>query len=467
MTIVALFPAFFSAYFAVNRSLHYAFLNVFVPVLFLFPPYYAWKPPIIPDPNFYEAAIGPIMLFFLIRNLPGWRFSIADILVFIFAFGISYSEYLNYNFKEAQNLMANMVLSVLFPYILTKSLIEPAGLGVEFAKRIVLVLSVISLLMVLENHLHGSYTVWQRFLGPIFDAGWHRSVRYRWGMARARGPFVHAIQAGIILAVAFQLQQWLYWNRAWPPQFKGLPKLPLKVAPILTLAIMMGLFAPLSRAPWLAAGLGMITTFSLARIIGLTKNVIFRYLMVGILLAGVVAGGLAMEEIFTQFASVSSEDTSSQERQTIAYRFELYTTYGAIVLQKPIWGWGRLGWPVDPTQPSIDNAYLLLALNHGLVAVGCLFALFITMMLRTFFRIMQEPATKPPQAALSITLLSIFLMELFSLATVSLNSTNMTLLFMMFGWAEGYLMNSSRHQFVGDNISTPISAQPFRFRRTL
>lgn len=467
MNIIALLPAFFSVYFAFTRSPHYAYLNVFVPALFLFPPYFAWKPPMIPDPNFYEAAIGPIVLVFLIRNLPGWRFSIADVLVFVFAFAISYSEYLNYNFKEAQNLMAAMVLSVMFPYLLAKSLIEPAGLGVEFAKRIVFVLCIIALLMILENHFRGSYTIWQRALGPFFDAGWRRAVNYRWGMVRANGPFVHPIQAGIIMAVAFQLQQWLYWNRAWPLQIKGLPKLPLNIPQITTLTIAMGLFAPLSRAPWLAAILGIITTYSLAYVVKLAKSATSRYLMIGVLIGGVAVGGLAMKEAFTQFASVSRGEASSKERETIAYRFQLYETYGIVVLQKPLWGWGRLGWPVDSAQRSIDNAYMLLALNHGLIAVGCLLALFITMMLRLFLRIMQEPASKPPQAALSITLLSVLLMELFALSTVSLNSTNMTLLFLMFGWAEGYLMTSRSYHPITETASSPVSSQPFQFRRTM
>jgi hypothetical protein len=467
MTIVALFPAFFSAYFAFNRSPHYAFLNVFVPTLFLFPPYFAWKPPIIPDPNFYEAAIGPIMLVFLIRRLPGWHFSITDILVFLFAFVLSYSEYLNYNFKEAQNMMASMVLSVLFPYILTKSLIEPAGLRIEFAKRIVLILCVVSFFMVFENHFHSSYTIWQRVLGPIFDAGWFRNIRYRWGMARASGPFVHPINAGIIMAVAFQLQQWLYWNRAWPLQITWLPKLPLNIPQIITLIMAMGLFAPLSRGPWLAVILGIVTTYSLAQVIGLTRNVISRYLMIGVLIGGVAVGGLAMKEIFAQFASVSREEASSKDRETIAYRFQLYETYGAIILQKPIWGWGRLGWPVDKTQASIDNAFLLLALNHGIVASGCLITLFITMILKLFFHLMSKPAAKPAQATFSIVLLSILLSEMFSLSTVSLYGVNTTLLFIIFGWADGYLMSSNRYQFISDNVSTSSSPQPFRFRRTI
>lgn len=469
MTIIALLPALLSVYFAFTRSLNYAFLNIFVLTVFFIPSYFAWKPPMIPDPNFHEAVAGALMLVFLIRGLPGWRFSWADILVLVFAFSVSYSEYTNYSFKEAQNLMANMVLSVLFPYILTKSLIEPAGLRVEFAKRIVFILAIVSLLMITENHLRGSHTIWQKVLGPIFDVGWRRGVIYRWGMVRASGPFVHPINAGIIIAVAFQLQQWLYWNGAWPLKIKWLPKLPLNVPQILTLIIAMGLFAPLSRAPWLAAILGIITTFTLAKVISLTRDVTSRYLIIGLLLGGLAIGGLAMEEAFTQFASVGRQETSTQERETIAYRFLLYETYGATILQQPIWGWGRLGWPVDKTQPSIDNAFLLLALNHGLVALGCLIILFILIMSRVFFRIMQEPAAKPPQATFSIALFSLLLIEMFSLSTVALFGTNTTLLFVLFGWAEGYLMTSKTHQLTENvrNISSSVSSQSFRFRRTI
>jgi len=469
VSIIILIPALISAYIAFTHSPHRAFLNVFIPVLLFIPPYYVFRIQGLPDPNFYEATIAPIAFVFFLRGMPGWRFSWTDVFVFVFAFSVSFSEYLNFGYKDAQNLMANMVLSVFFPYLLAKSLVEPAGLRIEFAKRIVLVLLIVSVFLVYENHFRTGYTLWQKALGPFFGGGWSRAVRFRWGMVRANGPFVHPIQAGIIMVIGFQLQLWLQSNNAWSSQIKGLPKLPVLTVPqIITLVLVAGVFAPLSRAPWLGTILGIITVFFLAYLVGFTQKKAIRYFIICGLLAGTVVLGLGIKTAVEEFASVGSQEAKGQsdERQTIAYRFELYTTYGQIVMERAMWGWGRLGWPKDKIQSSIDNAYLLLALNHGLIAVACLFALFLSMGIRLFIHIIHHPAAQPPKAALDITLLSLLLIEIFCLATVSLNSTNMTLLFVLFGWMDGYLLNRRPEIGIQQAVSNHKKL-PFQFRRVM
>jgi predicted membrane protein len=470
MSSIILIPAFISAYIAFTQSPHRAFLNVFIPVLLFIPPYYVFKIQGLPDPNFYEATIAPIAFVFFLRGMPGWRFSWTDVFVFVFAFSISFSEYLNFGYKEAQNLMANMVLSVFFPYLLAKSLIEPAGLRVELAKRIVLMLFIVAIFLVYENHFRTGYTLWQKAFGPFFGGGWSRAIRFRWGMVRANGPFVHPIQAGIIIAIGFRLQQWLQWNNAWPSQIKGLPKLPILTVPqILTLGLAAGVFAPLSRAPWLGSILAAMSIFGLVAIVSLAKKPATRYLIICGLLVSLVILSLSFVKVAEEFASIGREEAGEQsdERRTIAYRFELYITYGEIVLDQWMWGWGRLGWPKDSKQSSIDNAYLLLALNHGLIAVGCFFALFFFLGIRLFIHIMHNPAAQPPKAALDITLFSLLLIEIFCLATVSLNTTNMTLLFILFGWIDGYLLNRQPEKIGIQQTASNHKKLPFQFRRVM
>ena len=471
MSIIVLIPAFIAAYFAFTRSPHWAFIYVYVPVLLWFPPYYAWHPPIIPDPNFYEATVAPIMLAFLMRTLPGWRFSFTDILVLVFAFATSYSEFTNYGYKDAQNLAANMILSVVFPYMLAKSLIEPAGLRTELAKSIVFMLFIISFFLVFETFFRSGYTLWQKALGPFFQEGWQRGINTRWGLTRANGPFIHPIQAGIIMALGFRLQQWLEWTRAWPTQLKKLPKLPFITIPqFITISIGVGLIAPLSRAPWLASVMGVGIVFGLAALTGFTRKTAMRYwIMIGVFVA-LMSAWFVVDEAATQFASVERDVASeeSKERQTIAYRFELFTTYGPVITERWMWGWGRLGWPVDKHQTSVDNAFILLALNHGLITVGCFIAVFVGVIAKLMLHIIHSPATSPPRNAFSITLLSLFAIEFFSLTTVSLNTTNMTLLFILFGWADSYLHNPREYSAGTATASANISPQRrFQFRRVL
>jgi len=466
MSMIVLIPAFLAAYFAFTRSPHWAFINVYIPVFFLFPSYYHWKPKLIPDPNFAQAVIMPIMLAFLLRNLPGWRFSFTDILVIVFALFVSVSEYLNFGYKEAQNLMFNMLVSVLFPYILTKSLVEPAGLREEFAKRIVLMLCIIALLMAYEPLFRSGFTIWHKILGRFFEGqGWRIRVNYRWGLVRANGPFTHPIMAGTTVAIGFCLQQWLQWSQAGFSRIMGI-RIP-KLSYLITLILLAGLIAPLSRAPWIGTLLALMVVLFLSTLISLIRQPKTRYLLVVAIVSSIVIGGIISANVFKQFASVSREEAteSSQERETIAYRFELYTTYGNIVMEKWAFGWGRGGWPTDKAQKSIDNHFMLLALNHGLVAVFSQLILFFYLMMRLFKHAISRPVSNPAKSGIDLMLFGILLHLFWSGTTVGLFNIN-PLVFMIFGWSEGYLLNRQNNTRLS---AAPIYHKhlPFHFKRVL
>jgi hypothetical protein len=57
LSIIAGIPGVFALLIALNRSSATAFLNVYIPVLFLLPTYYRWYAPGLPDPSFHHAAI--------------------------------------------------------------------------------------------------------------------------------------------------------------------------------------------------------------------------------------------------------------------------------------------------------------------------------------------------------------------------------------------------------------------------
>ncbi len=463
---IVIFPALWATYLATSRSAQWAFVYAYLPILLWFPYYFQWDIPVIPNPSFAEAAIVPLMLLFIRRGMPGWKFSFTDVLVFTLVLLTCLSEYHSYGYKLAQNLMATMILSVLFPYILAKS-VESAGLRIDFAKVIVIVLAIISILLLLEMVTNPKYTLWQRFLGNFFGSGWTRDIETRWGFTRAEGPFGHSIYAGLIMFIGFRLQRWLEWNQAWPAKMKWLPsKFP--PAKTFTLILLLGAITPLARAPWLSAILAAILIFILAIVINWFKQPVQRLLVIATLLIGVIILGLVAKTAVEQFASVDREEAleSSRERQTVAYRFELYTTYGEIVMEKWALGWGRLGWPQDKAQWSIDNTYLQLALNHGFIAVMCLLLLFLYLPIRLFFRMIQQPATAMPNRGLDLTLLGILVGTGFCLATVALGGTHQTLLFILFGWTDAYLQTSPtaiRHV----SMATYSSPLPFQFRRIM
>jgi hypothetical protein len=467
MSMIVLIPGFMAAYFAFTRSPHWAFINIYVPVYFIFPSYYHWKPKLIPDPNFAQAVIMPIFLAFLLRKLPGWRFSFTDVLVIVFVLFVSASEYLNFGYKEAQNLMFNMQVSVLFPYLLAKSLVEPAGLREEFAKRIVLTLCFIALLMAYEPLFRTGYTFWHQALGRFFEGqGWQTGRNYRWGLVRANGPFTHPIMAGTTVAIGVCLQQWLQWSHLGFSRIMGIA-IPY-LSYIITLILFVGFISSFSRAPWIGALLALMVVVFLSGIISLSRYPKIRYMFIAVILGSIVIGAILSANAFKQFASVSREEAteSSKERETIAYRFQLYTTYGNIVMQRWAFGWGKLGWPKDNTQKSIDNHFMFLALNHGLIAVGSQLILFFYLIIRLFKHAMNRPATTPTKSGIDLMLLGLLLHFLWCATTVSLFNIS-PLVFMIFGWSEGYLLNQKNNtQFSATPVSHNKRAQ-FHFKRVL
>lgn len=455
MEILALIPGLIAAWYAFGKSPEASFLGVYLPVLLLLPEYYRWMAPGLPDPTFSQAAIVPIAAALLVRRSGRWAFSTGDVLVFGLAACVAYSEYRNAGYKEAQNLMFDMLAWLVLPYIVTKSLIEPLGLRIRFAKRLTFLLFVVSVISLYEFRVGA--TPYRLFLDRFFPwqgAGWVTTFRY--GFARVAGPYGHAILAGIILVIGYRLQRWLEWSGHWEPTFKYFPKLPLNKARIITLGILGGVVMTMVRGPWIGAILAAGVT-----LIGRAKN---RVRAVRIVAAAIVLIGLPAGYVLFSYASVGRENAKTPSQESAAYRKELIDKYVAIAMEKSTWGWGRNTWPKVEGMPSIDNYYLLLALMHGLLAVGFLVATFLVMMTRLFLRGMSLPPPLPRGSSLAFTLLGVYAAIGFSIATVFMGTQVIPLFAVITGWTEGYLLWGAD----GEAPAVAVGqAMPFRFERVV
>src|SRR5262245_53940114 len=124
MQFVIVIPSLIVFCVAFLKSPTKAFLYAFLPILLLLPEYYQLELAGLPDPTFSEAAILPVAAAYLLKDRTKWIFSVTDLLVFGFAFSIVYTQFLNYDYKEAQNLGFEMLCAVVLPYVLAKGLIE-------------------------------------------------------------------------------------------------------------------------------------------------------------------------------------------------------------------------------------------------------------------------------------------------------------------------------------------------------
>jgi hypothetical protein len=139
--------------------------------------------------------------------------------------------------------------------------------------------------------------------------------------------------------------------------------------------------------------------------------------------------------------------------------------YIDIALERSIWGWGRTTWPTIPSMPSIDNYYLLLALMHGVLALGFLLLIFLVMMTRLFIHSMRSPPAEPRGSCLGFTLLGIYMAFGFSIATVYMGGQVIPVFFLITGWSEGYLL--SGRESTGALPTPAAYIPPFRFQRVM
>ena len=452
--LLAIVPGIWAAFVAFSKSPQRAFLDIYIPVLLCLPDYYRWIVPALPDPSFSHGAVLPIALAFVVKGKSKWRFSLGDFLVLGYAYTVGYSEYLTTGYNEAQNLMFDMFCLVLLPYVLTKGLVEPNGLRVEFAKRLVFCLFLISLISVYEFKF--ASTPWRMLLDRFFPGqgqGW--VTTFRWGFARVAGPYGHAILAGAILIIGFRIQRWLEWSRHWEPRFRK-PALPWPKARVITLGLVAGVLMTMVRGPWiggfLAAGVAMI---------GRAKN---RWLAVSAVAGTLVVVGIPVGVVFYQYAAVGRANAKTVAQESAAYRKELIDKYVGVAMERSIWGWGRNTWPRVSGMPSIDNYYLLLAIMHGVPSLVCLLGIILITPIRLFVFEMKKPPPQPRGSSLGFTLISIYIAVGWTIATVYMGAQLMPLLFIITGWAEGYLVSGEKGL-----ATAPVLAYvpPFRFQRTV
>lgn len=457
MGIIVLLPGLFAAWLAIRRSPQTAFLDVYLPVVLLLPEYYRWVVPALPDPTFSQAAILPIAAVFLIREFRRWRFSWNDGLILAFAACIGLSEYVNAGYKEAQNLLFDMIASVVLPYMLAKGLIEPNRMRVAFARRFVWLLFLVSAISVFEFRM--GMTPWQIVFNRFFPGqgeGWITTFRY--GLARVAGPYGHAILAGLILVIGYRVQRWLEWTGNWEPRFSKLPALPVSKARIVTVVLAAGVAMTLVRGPWLGGFAGAVIAA-----VGLTGNRKRALLILGVIVLG---AGIPAASVFYSYASVGRRAATSDSQETAAYRVELIDKYIRIALQKSMLGWGRNTWPRVADMKSIDNYYLLLALMHGLIADALLVLIVVGTTVRLVRFEMRGPLPRVRGASFGFTLAGIFVAFGVTIGTVYVGLTLIPVFALMTGWAEGYLLSGKPVQAGAPAFKNPAGPK-FAFRRVL
>jgi hypothetical protein len=457
MGFVVLMPAFLSLWYCVRRSLPEAFISVYMITVFLLPGWGRWVLPGLPDPTFDQATILPIIAIFLFKR--GWNFRISflDTLIILLAGVMNISEYVNAGYLDAQNLFADTLLSIVFPYFLAKFLINTTALRVQFARRIVWSVAIVFVISLYELRfgLNPYRMVFDHFF-PGQGDGWVTTFRY--GLPRVAGPYGHAISNGVATMIGVQFAFWLSASKLWEPRFRW-PVWPIGKATTLLGAAIMELVITFTRAPQIGAVIAWCVAW-----IGKGTNPKGRARTAFVI---IIFAGIPIASWFNSYVSVGRAGALTQAQETAAYRKELLDKYMNTAIEHSWLGWGTSGYPKVPGMPSIDNYYLLLSLMHGFIATGILLLILISTTVRLFRNGMQIAPLSGSITSLSFVLTGTYVGLIFALATVYLGLNVVPIFFMLTGFTEGYLQAGGDRTLLSRQPRPQAAKQQFQFQRVV
>lgn len=346
MGSITLIPALAAAAVARVRGFRRAWVFVALPALVLLPNYYVFDLRGLPEATFHNyllVVVGAALL--LGKDQALYRFQRIDLIPLAFAVWLGVSEALTHGFQEARNLFALQAMLVCVPWALGRALAKHESLLIASLVMLGLLGGFIGLLSPYEARLGRNPFDLLRGVWPNW-VPWDGAL-YRGGLRRVAGPFAHPICLGFFYTMILPLVVWLGRARLVPaPAFW-----------FMFGGSSLGLLLTLSRGP--------IASAALAIALMLLLWTEARRSLFGSALLLMVPLALVLAPSFASYVSVGRSQAGSATQETAAYRKEMIDNYLPVVEESPWIGHGKQGFPIVEGQTSIDNQFLLLALEHG------------------------------------------------------------------------------------------------------
>lgn len=440
-----------------ERGLPAAFLQAWIPVFVLLPIECKVDLPGVPDPNFMQAAILPILLVFFLQRGQEIRVGALEVLILAYATLRVGMEYVDRDYHEAQNYAFHVFTSMLGPYLLGRYLVDRREMDVRTARQFTLCLLVMLPMFLYEMRF--SVTPMYTLLHPFFP-DWRPELELRYGLVRTMGTFGHPILACLMIVVVYRLHRWLSWSGEWDrPQAGWLRWLDdqtrwmgIALRHKISIVLVAMAIMTISRGPWIGgfAGAALVAAgnFSNRR----------RWLGIALVLLALGAGGgkLALDAYTTSRIG----GALSQEAKTMVYRKELVEKYQEFMLQKLWTGWGRYQRPKIQGMDSIDNAFLDMGLEHGVLAPALIVVIFLYALVTQLRLGLRSPPGEPP---LGFTFAGIYLAAFVAFATVYMGNKTEPMLFLLLGWGENLKHRwAARRAAAPAERERPARAAPFR-----
>jgi hypothetical protein len=435
---IVFIAALLSARQLARGGLEAAFLKVWIPFFLMIPTTFFVNIPGLPDPNFAQAAIIPILVVLLRDRLPDMGFGRMELLLLCYFLLRVGMDFYSRGYSDAQNYGFYMATSLIGPYLLGRYVIDRREMDIATAQMFVFIFILFFPMFVYELKFWVSpvFTALGRFF-PYAGSG----LSLRWGVARTAGTFTHPILACIMVIAVYRLHRWLSWQGVWDrPQEGWLGRLQRWSKPLpfafkhkVTIALILMALMTISRGPWIGGLAGAALTM-----VGNFKN---RKLWLGLFVAGMLAGGVAGKMALDAYTSPDITGAISGEAQTMLYRKVMLEEYKAFLLDRLWTGWGLTTVPEVPGMESVDNAYFLMALQHGILAPIVFVVIFLYAIASQIKFGLKAPVGESP---IGFTFAGIYLMAFVSFATVYMGAQTEPMLFLLLGWGESIKNRSER-----------------------
>jgi hypothetical protein len=460
MTVYVVFLAFFvMAYYVHSKGVEAAFLNVWMPIFLCIPFVFTAHIPMVPIRTFVQAAIVPLLYVLYIQVGHRVRLGRLEVLIILYVILRVTMDYTSRGYKDAQNYAFYMLSCLVGPYLLGRYIISDRRMDIETIRRFVLIFLIFFPMFLYETKFYVSPIY--KIMSPLFPDAFS-GLSIRWGIARTAGTFEHPILACIMIIAVYRLHRWLTWTGGWQHQQNGLlgriqvwlKPLPFKFETQIAIILVTMALMTISRGPWI----GGIAAAILVGAGNMKNRRIALTFVAGAFLIGGVLGKIGLDA----YTSPTEGQVLAAEAQTMLYRKVMVERYTEFLVDRLWTGWGLTDVPKIQGMESIDNAFFLMALQHGVLAPALFGLIFIYAIATQLQFGLRSPVGTAP---LGFTFSGIYLMCFIAFTTVYMGSQTEPLLFLLLGWGESI---KSRKADTPANVQGPApTAVAPRFRRIL
>lgn len=439
-----------------SGGLEKAFLYVWIPVFLIMPTGFNVGFP-VHFVSMMQAASFPILFVLLRHHLSQLKFGRMELLLASYVIVRFTCDLLTRGFADAKNYLFYLLTSLIGSYLIGRIVIRNRRMDIATARMFVLVFVLMFPLFLYEIKFWVPPIF--KLLGGFFPrAGAGLSIRY--GLARTAGSFEHPILACIMIITVYRMHRWLCWQGVWDEKQSGwlgrLQKIgkrfPFSFSTQISIVLIVMALMTISRGPWIGGFAGAALAM-----VGNAKD---RKRGLIILALVFVIGGSLGKGALDSYTTQEAGEVLSGDAQTMLYRKVMIDQYKGFLMEKMWTGWGLTTVPQIKGMESVDNAFFLMALQHGVIAP----AIFLLILLYAIAsQIKSGLRGRPNEPPLGFTFSGIYLVCLIAFSTVYMGAQTEPMIFLLLGWGEGF--KNRREKFQTDSAAPAIAAatgSPFR-----